>query len=62
LRSIVDLQDASEVFISSTLSQNLLLEVVDIYLAHIYDKHIKASLVLSLAAEANSLFESVGQG
>jgi len=35
---------------------------VDIYLAHIYDKHIKASLVLSLAAEANSLFESVGQG
>ena len=48
-------------FISSTHSQNLLLEIADIYLAHIYDKSVRTALLLALAAEANSLFSAVGQ-
>lgn len=51
LFSVVDLSSGESSFISSQLSLNIILEVIDTYLAHIYDKRIKASVILSLVTE-----------
>ena len=42
LREVVDLNSRESSFISSQLSLHIVLEVVDTYLTHIYDKRIKA--------------------
>ena len=52
LKGIVDLDHPGSVFISSNLAQSILLEVVDTFLAHIYDQQIKANLILSLVSDA----------
>ena len=48
LVSLVDLKSLDSTFISSQLSLHIVLEVVDTYLAHIYDKRIKAQVIQSL--------------
>ena len=63
LKSVVDLDHPESVFISSNLAQSILLEVVDTFLAHIYDQQIKANLILSLVSDAyNPMCQRHDQG
>lgn len=51
LQSFVNLEDTEPTFISSQVSSNILQEVFEVYLGHIYDSRIVCSLITSLLKE-----------
>ena len=63
LKKVVDLDHPESAFISSNLAQSILMEVIDTFLAHIYDQKIKANLILSLVQDAfNPMCQRHDQG
>jgi hypothetical protein len=59
LHSVVDLTTGDSPFISSQLSLHIILEVIDTYLSHIYDKRVKTCVMQSLVLEVyNPLCQS----
>lgn len=51
LKAVVNLEDPSDTFISSSVMINILQEIHDIYFAHLYDANIKAALLRDLIFE-----------
>jgi midasin (ATPase involved in ribosome maturation) len=56
LKTIVDLENKDNTYISSDVSQSILLDIADTFLAHIYDKNVRSNLLLSLVSESFNPF------
>lgn len=56
LSKIVDLNDKEGSYVSSDTAQSIILDISDVFLAHVYDKNVKADLLFSLIAEAYNPF------
>lgn len=52
LHGVTNLEDQEPAFLSSEVSKSILADIADLFVTHIYDHEIKASLLHSLVAEA----------
>lgn len=56
LKHVIDLDDPESTYFSAELSRNILLDIYDVYLAHVYDKKIKSALIVAVVSECFNVF------